>query len=1293
MMRSHTKAEILAHNRESLQRLERAVRLSVGQFSVVLVRCDYERLQSYVIEQLQSQFDGVQVLALEANTPSVVMAIRHHLQTTTTPPTALVVTQLWALSNLNQALKDANLARDQLRSLMDCPLILWLSDRVVRLISRYAQDFKNQAPPTIPFDYPLDELIYALHQGTNQLFQQVLEFGSDVLPETALNLNGTSRLRNELEAALNDLGPDQPLDPDLTASLDFLRGRDAHSRTEMEAARAGYQRSLAYWQERAARGRGDVGSDGVIELGSGGEALGVRNRDGEGGEAFVNASTRSPHHPITPSPSPLEKTAILHFYLGLWWRSNAVLQRVTYEASLRQAQQNFAACLAIFKVLNQPQRQAQFIHALAEVLQKQRDWRALAAIAQESLALHEQTQDWVRQARDRGFLAEVALANQDWQTARAEALNALDLLTEAERQLDQNPADEPLAVALAIANRFQRGWYRFLLGEAQMHLGTPQDAIALLAEAQAETNPELDLTLYRQILDELIHHYFEAGQYREAFRIKQERRAVEFRYNLRAFIGAGAVQPHKRSAYARPLDTETQTAVAAEIAASGREHDIERLVQRLKAKHNQLIVIHGPSGVGKSSIVNAGLTPALRRITPEGRNSLPILIQTYVNWQQAIETALDQALAELPTRPTAVRTRFTTSPTAANSDPSIEPIPGKLRAFNKSPSPSAPPFLTSPTPPLPHSPTHSLLSKLQALNQKDYFIVLLFDQFEEFFFEKPTLEERRLFYEFLGQCLNRLELSFVKVVLSLREDYLHHLLEVEKVVDLSSSLDQSSDRKDNDILSRDIRYRLDNFSLTDAEAVIRKLTRDAQFYLDDALIAVLVQDLALETGDVRPIELQVVGAQLQREGITTLDQYRDLGETPKQTLVQKFLAYTVADCGPPNEELATNVLHTLTEEDADKRLYRPLRTREEIEESLARLNQPFDPAQLDLVLVVLVGSGLVFEIPDDPDDRYQLVHDYLVAYVHIVDAEALAAEREARLQAEARERLARLEQERLAEANRVLAGAKVEADETVEKAQKRAGVIGVAAVVGVLVALALASTFGGQAFQARRAAGEFEEQANAAQAEREKEEERANRQQTRADRETAKAEQATRDLRVKQREAREARAEVDKAEQELAKAEAEQERIQQRAQASEVQRQRAEAQVQEAEEDLANARIRRQEAEIQVQEAEEQLADAQAQRELALKGTELERAGVAALNRFGRSPLEALYASTHAATELKTILPPGVALKTYPAYSPLLALQTTLDLNRERYHLEGHESWVRSATFSPDGSKVVTASD
>lgn len=41
----------------------------------------------------------------------------------------------------------------------------------------------------------------------------------------------------------------------------------------------------------------------------------------------------------------------------------------------------------------------------------------------------------------------------------------------------------------------------------------------------------------------------------------------------------------------------------------------------------------------------------------------------------------------------------------------------------------------------------------------------------------------------------------------------------------------------------------------------------------------------------------------------------------------------------------------------------------------------YDLDQLDLVLEILVGSGLVFMIPDAPSDRYQLVHDYLVSYV------------------------------------------------------------------------------------------------------------------------------------------------------------------------------------------------------------------------------------------------------------------------------------------------------------------------
>jgi hypothetical protein len=56
---------------------------------------------------------------------------------------------------------------------------------------------------------------------------------------------------------------------------------------------------------------------------------------------------------------------------------------------------------------------------------------------------------------------------------------------------------------------------------------------------------------------------------------------------------------------------------------------------------------------------------------------------------------------------------------------------------------------------------------------------------------------------------------------------------------------------------------------------------------------------------------------------------------------------------------------------------------------------PFELDQLTMVLSILVGSGLAFQIPEEPEDRYQLVHDYLVRYVRDVQTPGLMAELEA----------------------------------------------------------------------------------------------------------------------------------------------------------------------------------------------------------------------------------------------------------------------------------------------------------
>ena len=252
--------------------------------------------------------------------------------------------------------------------------------------------------------------------------------------------------------------------------------------------------------------------------------------------------------------------------------------------------------------------------------------------------------------------------------------------------------------------------------------------------------------------------------------------------------------------------------------------------------------------------------------------------------------------------------------------------------------------------------------------------VVIFDQFEEFFFNCSNPIKRRNFWEFLHLCLDDFNLPYVKVILSLREDYLHYLLECDKLTNLEVTK--------NDILNKEIRYGFGNFSPEAAKVVIQSLT-ERSFYLEPQLIDELVRDLAGELREVRPIELQVVGAQLQTENITTLVQYQQSGL--KDKLVERFLDAIVKDCGEENERAAQLVLYLLTDENNT----RPLKTKAELAAALAA-----EADKLDLVLEILVTSGVVFLIPLSPADRYQLVHDYLVAFIRQQRGAELLAELE-----------------------------------------------------------------------------------------------------------------------------------------------------------------------------------------------------------------------------------------------------------------------------------------------------------
>ncbi|MBD1837955.1 ATP-binding protein [Coleofasciculus sp. FACHB-501] len=379
--------------------------------------------------------------------------------------------------------------------------------------------------------------------------------------------------------------------------------------------------------------------------------------------------------------------------------------------------------------------------------------------------------------------------------------------------LDRIPSIQP----------YKRGLYRFILARSQSHLGLVKEAVVNLEKAREEAIPQYNPKLHVNILEELQLLYYQEGEYLKAFNIKKERIFTEYQYNFRAFAGTSYLQP-KRQVIHPLLKTGREAIISQEIAASGREEDVKNLIKRISNNQHKLIVIHGQSGVGKSSILKAGLVPVLIQQPIGERNVLPVVVRFYTDWVGMLGNCLEEAFEEV------------------RGD--------KLRIALDS--------------------IEAIVEQLRKNAERHLLTVLIFDQFEEFFFVYKEQSKRIPFYDFLQACLN---IPYVKIILALREDYLHYLLECNRIHQMAAV--------NNNILDKNILYYLGDFSPNEAKLVIENLTKRSQFYLEPALIEALVKDLAGELKAVRPIELQIVGAQLQSEKITTLEQYRCLGTARK----------------------------------------------------------------------------------------------------------------------------------------------------------------------------------------------------------------------------------------------------------------------------------------------------------------------------------------------------------------------------------------------------------------------------
>ncbi|AFZ16688.1 tetratricopeptide repeat protein [Allocoleopsis franciscana] len=688
--------------------------------------------------------------------------------------------------------------------------------------------------------------------------------------------------------------------------------------------------------------------------------------------------------------SNLERQGVLLFHLGLCFCRQAERYGSENCYCWEEARRYVQQCLDRFEQAQRQDLVAKFINQLGEILRSQKAWEQFHNLAQKALALHKTYHHPVQLAQDYGFLAEVALEQSRWTEAHRAAQTALEIITQVSTE-----------------QRRHQNLYLLLLARSQQQLGQYTDAIANLETARkigTQDNPQL----YLRILKILQTLYCEQKNYLEAFRVKQEQRSVEQQYGFRAFIGAGRIKA-QRQARSAVAQAEFQAMVAQEIAASGRQQDVERLIERIGSTQHKLTVLYGQSGVGKSSMVDAGLIPALKERAIGTRDVLPVRQRVYTHWIEELGNCLAAALGDV--------------------------------AGSKEPIPECDSLET-------------ILEQLRQNEHRNLLTVLIFDQFEEFFFVGKHQADQERFAEFFQSCIN---IPFVKVILSLREDYLHLLLRCSRKVKL--------DVINNNILDKEILYYVGNFSPEDAKAIILSLTQRSQFYLEPELVDALVQDLASELGEVRPIELQVVGAQLQTESITTLNQYREHG--PKEELVQRYLQEVVADCGTEHQRAAELVLYLLTDENNT----RPLKTRAELEGDLKALAADFaaEADNLSLVLKIFVESGLVFLLPEMPADRYQLVHDYLVTFIRHQQEpklneliEQLEEEREKRHEEELKRKQTENELKQLEQAQQILA----EANRTAKQKIR----IGTAVLISSLVFAVAATGIAGRQELARQRA-------------------------------------------------------------------------------------------------------------------------------------------------------------------------------------------------------------------------------
>ena len=337
----------------------------------------------------------------------------------------------------------------------------------------------------------------------------------------------------------------------------------------------------------------------------------------------------------------------------------------------------------------------------------------------------------------------------------------------------------------------------------------------------------------------------------------------------------------------------------------GREADTAALFEKVTHEHFRFGVLFGESGCGKTSLVMAGLVPRLW-----AAGYVPVYCRSYRDPLAA--------LAEECRRHSGL------------GRAGGEPFPAYLRRVCRE--------LGAP-------------------------LVVVYDQFEEFFVNFRGADERDLFARAVAECHDARDLP-VKFLFSMRSDFLY-LINAE-----------FARRVEEPLLSAKL-YHLRNFDEEAAAEVIERSAARAGLPFEAGLARHVARELS-DGGAVLPSELQIVGERLQAERLYTLAGYRRAGG--RERLVHGFLEDVIEASG--DREGAQLVLRSLVS-DENTRLTLTL-------EEVARRTERGREA-VSRLLRVFASARLVREMQEEEPWRYELMHEYLIDKINQTTGRVLDA--------------------------------------------------------------------------------------------------------------------------------------------------------------------------------------------------------------------------------------------------------------------------------------------------------------